>query len=172
MFVIIWINGPFGAGKTTLSRELAKQLKPSLIFDPELLGLVLQKITLSAHDFQNIRLWRQLTGFFVGLLGRYYRGHVIVPMTVLNPQYLREIFESATKRGAHLRHFFLELDEQTLRKRIEGQLTTETNSKIQKWRLEQAAGGISAKNNMPDETIFISATKTVGELAACIVKAL
>ncbi len=33
--MIIWINGPFGAGKTTLAKRLRDRRSKSLIFDPE-----------------------------------------------------------------------------------------------------------------------------------------
>ena len=32
--MIIWINGPFGAGKTTLAKRLRDRRSKSLIFDP------------------------------------------------------------------------------------------------------------------------------------------
>lgn len=36
--MIIWINGPFGAGKTTLAERLRDRRPKSLIFDPEEIG--------------------------------------------------------------------------------------------------------------------------------------
>ncbi|BBT13876.1 hypothetical protein MS10711_A0039 (plasmid) [Escherichia coli] len=38
--MIIWINGPFGAGKTTLAKRLRDRRSKSLIFDPEEMALL------------------------------------------------------------------------------------------------------------------------------------
>ena len=35
MPVIIWINGGFGAGKTTLAQELHRRLPDAIVYDPE-----------------------------------------------------------------------------------------------------------------------------------------
>ena len=43
MPVIIWINGGFGAGKTTLAQELHPRLPDAVVYDPEDVGLVLCK---------------------------------------------------------------------------------------------------------------------------------
>ena len=36
--MIIWINGAFGAGKTTLAEELSRRLSEAVLFDPEYVG--------------------------------------------------------------------------------------------------------------------------------------
>ncbi len=41
--MIIWINGPFGAGKTTLAERLRDRRSKSLIFDPEEIGFVVKE---------------------------------------------------------------------------------------------------------------------------------
>ena len=41
MPVIIWINGGFGAGKTTLAQELHRRLPDAVVYDPEDVGLML-----------------------------------------------------------------------------------------------------------------------------------
>lgn len=41
--MIIWINGTFGAGKTTLSEELMRRLPEAVFFDPEDIGLPLME---------------------------------------------------------------------------------------------------------------------------------
>jgi deoxyadenosine/deoxycytidine kinase len=39
--VIIWINGGFGAGKTTLAEELHRRRPDAVVYDPEEVGLML-----------------------------------------------------------------------------------------------------------------------------------
>jgi hypothetical protein len=41
--MIIWINGAFGAGKTTLAEELQRRLPEAMPFDPEYVGYTLIK---------------------------------------------------------------------------------------------------------------------------------
>jgi hypothetical protein len=92
--VIIWINGPFGGGKTTLAEELHRRLPDALPFDPEYVGYILVKWAPppESADFKDIPLWRKLVAeFAIGLTGNYRRT-LIVPMTLLNTKYRNEIF--------------------------------------------------------------------------------
>ena len=43
MPVIIWVNGGFGAGKTTLAQELHRRLPDAVVYDPEEVGIMLWK---------------------------------------------------------------------------------------------------------------------------------
>lgn len=36
--MIIWLNGPFGVGKTTLANLLHQEIPDSILYDPEYLG--------------------------------------------------------------------------------------------------------------------------------------
>ncbi|WP_437053348.1 AAA family ATPase [Streptomyces sp. enrichment culture] len=64
--MIIWLNGPFGGGKTTLAAGLCRALPGAMVADPEAVGDLLRS-TLADHalrprDYQDLPLWRQLTG--------------------------------------------------------------------------------------------------------------
>jgi hypothetical protein len=41
--VIIWINGGFGAGKSTLAAELVRRVPDAVLFDPEYVGYTRQQ---------------------------------------------------------------------------------------------------------------------------------
>lgn len=60
--MIIWINGPFGAGKTTLAKRLRDRRSKSLIFDPEEIGFVVKETVPmpASGDYQDLPLWRGL----------------------------------------------------------------------------------------------------------------
>ncbi len=61
---VIWLNGAFGVGKTTVARALAAELTDALIADPEDIGRMLRKVVPAAvrtSDFQDIPSWRRLT---------------------------------------------------------------------------------------------------------------
>ncbi|HFU4209173.1 adenylyl-sulfate kinase [Streptococcus suis] len=62
--MIIWLNGPFGIGKTTLANILHKRIENSYLYDPELLGDFLQHQlpkTVCPEDFQDYSVWRRST---------------------------------------------------------------------------------------------------------------
>lgn len=63
--MIVWINGAFGAGKTTTARELIDLIPNSTLFDPELIGagltqLLPAKRLAEVGDFQDLPIWRRL----------------------------------------------------------------------------------------------------------------
>ena len=60
MPVIIWINGGFGAGKTTLAQELHRRLPDAVVYNPEDVGIMLWKWLPSDGDFQHMASWREL----------------------------------------------------------------------------------------------------------------
>jgi deoxyadenosine/deoxycytidine kinase len=59
--LIIWLNGAFGSGKTTLTGELHRRLPDAVVFDPEDVGYVLtQAVPAPTGDFQDLPSWRHL----------------------------------------------------------------------------------------------------------------
>ena len=94
--MIVWVNGAFGSGKSTLVEELRGRWPDALVFDPEVIGYVLREIVeVPTGDFQDLRLWRrQVAGFLVGLAEEYGRRTVLVPMTLVNPAYVAEVFRA------------------------------------------------------------------------------
>jgi hypothetical protein len=94
--VILLLNGAFGVGKTTVARALVARLPRAVLFDPELIGMVLQRaarlVGRRVDDFQDFRSWRRLT--VLGLrVTRLFRKNVVVPMAFSNAEHLREIRE-------------------------------------------------------------------------------
>ncbi|SSK07425.1 Tunicamycin resistance protein [Klebsiella pneumoniae] len=93
--MIIWINGPFGAGKTTLAKRLRDRRSKSLIFDPEEIGFVVKETVPmpASGDYQDLPLWRGLTIAAVREIRRNYSQDIIIPMTLVHPDYLTEILD-------------------------------------------------------------------------------
>lgn len=92
--MILLLNGAFGVGKTTVARALARRLPRSVVFDPELVGFVLQRAARVArrdvHDFQDLSAWRRLTVMGVRAAHVLWP-NVIVPMAFSKVAYLDEI---------------------------------------------------------------------------------
>jgi hypothetical protein len=121
-FMIVWINGTHGSGKTTTSALVQELLAGSRLFDAEKVGETLMDITPGlpeTDNFQNWPPWRPLVVETARHVLDYVGGTLVVPMTVLVQQYWREISSGLAQHDIPLRHFVLHADQETLRKRIE-----------------------------------------------------
>jgi AAA domain len=108
--LIIWVNGPFGVGKTQTAFELHARLPNSVVFDPEELGFALRKVTpraLQTGDFQDLPLWREFTRKAIEDVAQRFTGVIIVPMTLVISEYFNEIIEPLRSAGLEVRHFSL-----------------------------------------------------------------
>ena len=117
--MIIWINGAFGAGKTTLAEELSRRLPEAVLFDPEYVGYLLRHwVPVPTGDFQDLPSWRELVIATALSLRKHHAGTLIAPMTLINDDYLAEILGGLRVGGAEVLHVFLDLDPAVLRQRI------------------------------------------------------
>ncbi|MFG2115704.1 AAA family ATPase [Streptomyces sp. NPDC048718] len=120
--MIVWLNGPFGGGKTTLAAGLRRALPGATVADPEAVGDLLHS-TLAGHtlrpkDYQDLPLRRHLTSAFVAGLAQHTGGPVIVPMTVPDPAYAEEIFTPPRQADGGFHHLVVHTAPVVLRERI------------------------------------------------------
>jgi hypothetical protein len=169
MNMIVWINGAFGAGKTTLVTELHNRWPEAIVFDPELVGFAVREIVpVPTGDFQDLRLWRrQVVSMARDLMAEYGRP-LLVPMTLVNPQYLEEIHGGLKEAGCQIHHFFLKVSSETLGARIDAQRFTpddpERDERVRLWRRAQIERCASAK--LPQDTVELNGeldAKTLGD---------
>ncbi len=118
--LLIWINGPFGGGKTQTAYELRARLPGSMVFDPEPLGFALKRSVPSAShaDFQDLPLWREFTRRTLVHAAHDCDGPIIVPMTVVVPSYFRETVLALRDEGLNVRHFSLVARREIVLKRL------------------------------------------------------
>jgi hypothetical protein len=122
--MIVWLNGTHGAGKTTTSALLRDLLPDARVLNAEKVGETLMDITpgLPATDnFQHWPPWRPLVVETARRVLDYTGGTLVMPMTVLVEQYWREISTGLARHAIPVRHFVLHADQDTLRRRIEGE---------------------------------------------------
>src|ERR1700728_1871590 len=114
VFMLLWINGPFGGGKSETARELHSRLPGSVICDPEELGFGLQRMLPAGlrGDFQDFAAWRQGVHEVLEEILRSVDGPVIVPV------YFAEIIGRLTEDGHDVRHFALLADERVIEGRL------------------------------------------------------
>ncbi|MDE7219702.1 MAG: ATP-binding protein [Oscillospiraceae bacterium] len=119
--MIVWLNGAFGAGKTTAAYELHRRLKNSFVYDPENVGYFLRKNMpqeCRTPDFQDMPLWRSFNYQVLKELHEAYSGTVIVPMTLVDPAYYREIVQRLADEGVAVLHIVLYAGRETILKRL------------------------------------------------------
>ncbi|BCL17331.1 AAA family ATPase [Micromonospora sagamiensis] len=164
--MIIWLNGPFGAGKTTLSERLAALLPGSLVVDPEEVGFALRRLVPPppTGDFQDLPIWRSLTLFTLREIRRLYGATLIVPMTLVVPAYLTEIVGGLVDGGEDVLHVWLDVDEPVLRSRITAQVIDPTDpvhdAEVRRWRLDQVDRCRAARPHLPAGTRFLDSGTT------------
>jgi hypothetical protein len=143
--VIVWINGPFGVGKTTLTAELCRREPKARAFDPERIGWVLKHtVGLVRHgDYQDLPAWRSAT---VAAAAWQARGAdpLVVPMTILRRQYLDEILGGLRARGHEVRHVLLDVSAPVLVERIE----SADSPNPQGWRLDNLGAFLTARHDL------------------------
>jgi hypothetical protein len=118
--MLVWINGPFGGGKTQTAHELHRRLPGSVVCDPEKVGFGLHRMT-PPHlrgDFQDLPAWRQGVFEVLDLVLTRHTGAVLVPMTVVEPAYFAETVGRLRERGHDVRHFALLAEHRTVLRRL------------------------------------------------------
>ncbi|KIE26464.1 TmrB-like protein [Streptomyces sp. MUSC 125] len=168
--MIVWVNGAFGSGKSTLVDELRPRWPKALVYDPEMVGYVLREIVeVPTGDFQDLRLWRrQVAELAVGLVEEYRRP-VLVPMTLVNSGYVGEIFSAFKDAGINIHHFFLKVSREVLEKRIDGRSFTpdnpEQDERVRRWCKDRIGPCMAAADTLPSDTVFLDGELSPQELA-------
>lgn len=175
--MIIWVNGAFGAGKTTLAEQLRRRLPEALEFDPECVGYLLRKWVPmpSSGDFQDIPLWRTLVADFATGMAEQYEQPLVVPMTLIDAGYRRDIFERIQATEVRLLHVFLDVPSHELRRRIEAQVLNAddaaADASARAFRLGNIDRGVAAAADLPTDTLVIRADHHTPEQLAELILA-
>ena len=167
--MIIWLNGGFGAGKTTLAAELHRRLPDAVVFDPEQVGSMLWKSLPPGGDFQHLPSWRELVVATALSLRRHHADTLIVPMSLIRDAYRGEILGALADAGEEVLHVFLELDAGALRERLNARVTEPGRDWDQVAREVGMTGVdeiVAAAARQPDGTLMLRSDRlTPAELA-------
>ena len=120
--MILWLNGAFGSGKSTVAELLSQRLDRSHVYDPEQVGYFLWDVfpdnMKRKGNFQHIPMWRDFNYQILKYIDSLYKGVLIVPMTIYIRQYYEEIILRLQADQVELRHFILMAGRDTLTQRL------------------------------------------------------
>lgn len=108
--MIIFINGAFGVGKSSVATTLEELLPHSMIFDPEEVGFMLRNILGRLDwpgDFQEYPAWRSLVPIVAEKVREGFEPNLIIPMTIKNVDYFDEIKAGLMRFDPDFNHFCL-----------------------------------------------------------------
>ncbi len=131
--MIVFLNGTFGVGKTTIATRLLERLPGSLLFDAELVGYFLRHIVTPIEnpaDFQDLALWRSLTVTTAQQVRATYGCTLVMPMTIWRPDYFNEVVGGLRAVEPDVYHFTLTAHPDTLEARIR------QSGEAVEWRLD------------------------------------
>ncbi len=169
--MIIFINGAFGVGKTTIAELLVKALPNSMLFDPEEVGFFLRK-ALEPHDvkddFQHYPMWRTLTITTAQLLKENYGRDLVIPMTIWRPEYFNEVIVGLREVDSNLHHFCLTVPLEVVHKR----LVDRGEQKPGSWPYQQAELAVPSLESPLFEKHIRADTKTPEEIVKEILESL
>ena len=119
--MILFLNGPFGVGKTSAARVLVEEIPASMLYDPEVIGCVLQRTlgrVKKVDDYQDSALWRRLVVGVARALRAVSARTLVIPMTVWRRDYFAPIVAGLRRVDQNLRCFRLTASERELKRRI------------------------------------------------------
>lgn len=174
--MIIWVNGAFGAGKTSVVEALRGHLPDALVYDPEEVGFMLRHLVPPSPtgDFQDLPIWRRLVVTSAVELRATYQADLLVPMTLVDAGYRREILGGLAAAGEEVRHVFLAVRPEVLRQRIRDQVMAPgdpgRDEEVRAWRLAQVDRCVAAQADLEDATRILDAsTRSPEDLAAEVI---
>lgn len=120
--MIVFLNGPFGVGKSTTARILATLLPGAVHYNPEHVGAALRMPCGPFHraeDYQDLAAWRRIVPVGARLYRLRHRT-VIMPMAVWRRDYLDELLARLRRVDQDLHLFQLTAPEDELCRRVLG----------------------------------------------------
>ncbi|WP_280227275.1 AAA family ATPase [Nocardia farcinica] len=162
----MWLNGPFGSGKTTTAEELVASTPGWRLFDPEFVGFMLraQLADSGVTDFQQLPSWRRLTPIVADEIATATGENLVIVQTVLNQQYWEELADGLRALGHALHLVLVEADERTLRRRIS---QDEVLHRAAGWRLQHLPTYLDARGQwLGSAADLVLDTTTASPIAA------
>ena len=134
---LIWLNGAFGSGKTSVAKRLVRACPGAWLLDPEQIGFTLRRAdpSLRAVDFQTLPDWQEMTlRAALDAATQWPERLAIVPLALVEPDRFDAIIGELRRRGVTVHHFSLLAAAKTLRRRLRWRLDWPAS---RRWALAQ-----------------------------------
>ena len=161
--MVVWINGAYGAGKSTVAERLRDMLPGAVLFDAEEVGNGVRDNLepLEYHtEFPDYAIWREFVARLLAEMAARTEGPILVPMTVLNNAYMAEIRDGLG--DVPFCHIVLDLPIEEIRARV-----LKRGETPEHWCFQQADRCTELLSTL--EGLHVDASGTVEEIAGQIV---
>jgi hypothetical protein len=169
--VIIWLNGPFGGGKTTTAHAICDRDESIVLFDAEEVGFMLRHALNGKRpvtDFQDWPAWRSLVVATAMELATYLQCDLVIPQSVFTRTYWQELATGFASAGMRMRAFTLNVHPGEIQQRI---VTDDNESGAVTWRLAKAMDYQNALPWLAAETTMIETlNRTPDNIASFILE--
>jgi hypothetical protein len=170
--MILFINGPFGVGKTNVAGVLVQKMPRSILYDPEVIGTVLHRVLGpfgKVEDYQDYALWRPLLVGGARLLRKVSRQPLVIPMTVWRRDLFDPIIAGLRKVDPNLSCFRLTASRDVLIDRI---ASDTVDRKAYGWRMAHVEACLKFSRDPAFGTEICTDWRTPVEVAGQILKSL
>ena len=169
--MIIWIDGAYGVGKSTLAEKLHALLPNSFIFDAENVGNAVRdnmpQSVYYSETFEGYPLWFHVCNELLTELNDRLDGVILVPMTLMRQESFARFAEPLRGQGVEIVHVLLESSREIIHDRI-----LERGENEDCWCMRNIDECLSAQQRFEDVIRVQSVGQTADELAKEVVQRL
>lgn len=168
---LLWLNGPFGVGKTSVV-NLLQERNGWPVFDPEEVGHIV-RIVVPDHppDFQLLESWqRGITAIASSLMNDVNSSSVVcMPMTIYQPEIRANIRQGIRRVTAGTAHSLLEISLLASTSTLEGRLRgREQSPEALVWGLRHVHASIEALRADPGDALVETDNRCIEEVASIV----
>lgn len=120
--MILWINGPYGVGKSSLAEKLHECNPHSFLFDAEAVGNAVRdnrpKELFNGYIFEGYPLWFSVCAALLADIAGRFDGDIYVPMTLVFADSFEKIERPLKEKNICVKHILLESSRQMIHDRI------------------------------------------------------
>jgi len=166
--MIIWLNGSFGSGKTSVSKDLYDRLDKAVIFDPEETGIFIRRCVPEADklsDFQDHPLWSKLNFDILHHMSRQSHKYIIVPMTIVDADKYNNLIIALKNHQVNVKVIELNASKATLHSRLK-----ERGDQVGAWSYDQIDRCLEGLKGLDHDYTFNTEVMSVESISKSIIE--